>query len=247
MLGPCHRFDVACREVDSLDEQTPVRIVSISCTGTTRKPPERDGGEEGGDFELIEEGTEARWLRIRSCGVEAEVEVGDGGYGFLSFRGRKQRWETKGFWFLGGDSEGAERPFEEAFLQLFGFCERIRWGGRERWSLGHEGNNTDLLLCCGQRYGLLCWTGRGAGYGNTQEVGDQGHVGCEVINQRVSYREHRIAETGRERQMRRQDLVVFFSMSTGLRKKTFRDDESERELVGLASFEHIAFWQKRSL
>ena len=149
VLGPGHRFDVPSREVDSLDEQPPVRVVSISCTGGTRETAERDGGEEGGDLELVEEGAEARWLRVRSCRVEAEVEVGDGGCRFLSFRGRKQRWETKGFGLLGGDSEGAERPFEEAFLQLFGFCEQIGWGGWERWSLGHEGNDADLLLCCG--------------------------------------------------------------------------------------------------
>ena len=63
----------------------------------------------------------------------------------------------------------------------------------------------------------------------------------------MSYREHRIAEAGREHEMRRQDLVVFFSMSTGMREKSCRDDEGEGELVGFASFEYVAFWQKRSL
>ena len=47
--------------------------------------------------------------------------------------------------------------------------------------------------------------------------------------------------------MRGQDLVVLFPVSTGLREKTFGDDEGEGELIRFASFEYIAFWQKRSL
>ena len=120
---PLHGLDVAGGEVEVLDEDAALGVVDVG-VGAAGEVEGGDGGEEGHDFQLVDQVAETGRFGGLVRGVEAEIDhrhcrhASGGDVGAAV-------WEAKAARLGGFHRQATELALEHALLEIFDFPHRV--------------------------------------------------------------------------------------------------------------------------